>query len=218
MSSGKPIRQRRKYPKLWGMQTSPIAKGLGKIGWNWKDAKFAIESLWKRQYSEYVDYNVSSVRQAISDGRSKNPRDNKHAAVLSPAQIDELNEALAAIKTTIFPDELPIGRLLHEGAKCQVVVNAYERSREARAACLEEYGFECNVCEISMASMYGEIAEGRIHVHHLKPLADIGEAYKVDPIHDLRPVCPNCHMVLHLTDPPMTIDELRKRIVEQAAS
>jgi hypothetical protein len=37
-----------------------------------------------------------------------------------------------------------------------------------------------------------------IHVHHLRPQSSIGKRYRVNPIADLRPVCPNCHMVLHL--------------------
>jgi len=35
-------------------------------------------------------------------------------------------------------------------------------------------------------------------VHHLVPISKIGKKYRVDPIKDLRPVCPNCHAVIHL--------------------
>ena len=34
-------------------------------------------------------------------------------------------------------------------------------------------------------------------MHHIVPLAEIKEDYVVDPVKDLIPVCPNCHMVLH---------------------
>ncbi|MDY6960261.1 MAG: HNH endonuclease, partial [Halobacteriota archaeon] len=30
-----------------------------------------------------------------------------------------------------------------------------------------------------------------------------------DPVNDLRPVCPNCHAVLHKKKPPYTIEELK---------
>ena len=49
-----------------------------------------------------------------------------------------------------------------------------------------------------------------IHVHHLRELASLGEEYEVDPIKDLRPVCPNCHAILHTSSPAMTITQLRK--------
>ena len=42
----------------------------------------------------------------------------------------------------------------------------------------------------------GREAEGYIHVHHLRGLSDVGGEYVVDPVNDLRPVCPNCHAVL----------------------
>jgi predicted HNH restriction endonuclease len=40
-------------------------------------------------------------------------------------------------------------------------------------------------------------------------LAQIGDAYQVDPIQDLCPVCPNCHAVIHRHDPAYTIEEVR---------
>jgi 5-methylcytosine-specific restriction enzyme A len=39
------------------------------------------------------------------------------------------------------------------------------------------------------------------------PLAD-GER-EVDPVADMRPLCPNCHAVVHLRIPPLTLDKLR---------
>jgi predicted HNH restriction endonuclease len=49
-------------------------------------------------------------------------------------------------------------------------------------------------------------------VHHLRPLSGIAEEYEIDPVEDLRPVCPNCHAMLHRKTPPYTIDELRLRL------
>jgi 5-methylcytosine-specific restriction protein A len=37
--------------------------------------------------------------------------------------------------------------------------------------------------------------------------------YVVDPINDLRPVCPNCHAMLHFgRSDPIPVDELRRRM------
>ena len=49
-----------------------------------------------------------------------------------------------------------------------------------------------------------------IHVHHLYPLSEAGEEHEVDPATDLRPVCPNCHAVLHLNGRCRTIEEVRQ--------
>ena len=65
------------------------------------------------------------------------------------------------------------------------------------------------VCGFSFGATYGEVAEGYIHVHHLVPLSEIGEGYEVDPVKDLRPVCPSCHAVIHLGRPPYKPEEIR---------
>ena len=49
------------------------------------------------------------------------------------------------------------------------------------------------MCGFDLVSRYGELGDGYIHVHHLKELSSLRRSYQVDPIKDLRPVCPNCH-------------------------
>ena len=97
-----------------------------------------------------------------------------------------------------LPDEVTISGRLIEGAVCQVTVNAYERNPVAKARCIAHHKPTCVVCGFNFGSVYGPVAEGFIHVHHLKPLAEIGKEYEVDPIMDLRPVCANCHAIIHL--------------------
>jgi 5-methylcytosine-specific restriction protein A len=60
--------------------------------------------------------------------------------------------------------------------------------------------------------MYGEIGKNFIHVHHVKPLSEIDEQYKINPIKDLRPVCPNCHAMLHKRKPAYSIEEIQDKI------
>lgn len=108
-----------------------------------------------------------------------------------------------------LPEEGPDNKNYYEGTRKQISVNRYERDPRARRACLEHYGFKCAVCDKEMSEIYGAVAEGIIHVHHLKPLSDIQKGYKVDPIQDLRPVCPNCHAVIHRCNPPYKIEEVR---------
>jgi hypothetical protein len=103
---------------------------------------------------------------------------------------------------------------LVEGAAKSVLVTTYERNPLARQQCIAHYGTKCRVCGFSFGDVYGETAEGFIHVHHLKAVAGAGER-KVNPIKDLRPICPNCHAVIHLQNPPLSIVEL-KRMLKQA--
>lgn len=99
-----------------------------------------------------------------------------------------------------------------EGAVKQVLVNAYERNPKARAACIAAHGTSCVVCGFSFERTYGAIGKGYIHVHHLIPLSQISHEYVVDAVKDLRPVCPNCHAMLHVTKDTLSIAELQERI------
>jgi 5-methylcytosine-specific restriction protein A len=99
-----------------------------------------------------------------------------------------------------------------EGSVRRVSINRYERNKGARDACLRKYGWHCKVCEILLEHVYGEIGRNFIHVHHVKPIAMRQREYKFDPLKDLVPVCPNCHEMLHMRQPPFSIYELRQRL------
>lgn len=109
--------------------------------------------------------------------------------------------------------EQPTARTFVEGAIRSVSVDAYERNPKARKACIAHYGYRCVVCNFDFVKVYGDIGEGFIHVHHLNDLASIGEEHEVDPIADLRPVCPNCHAMLHVETPAIPIAKLRKLVL-----
>lgn len=118
-----------------------------------------------------------------------------------------------AVKASIvYPDEVPDRRDYTAGAVATVLVNRYERDPRARAACLRKLGRRCKVCNLLFKDRYGEIGEGFIHVHHIKPLAATRREYKLNPQTDLIPVCPNCHAMLHKREPPFSIYELKGRL------
>ena len=113
-----------------------------------------------------------------------------------------------------LPEEIETALTFTEGSVCQRTVNAYERNPVARNRCIKHHGTNCCICGFSFGAVYGEEATGYIHVHHLRPLAEIGREYVVDPVEDLRPVCPNCHAVVHLGGRCRTTDEV-KRLLER---
>ena len=109
----------------------------------------------------------------------------------------------------LYPDELD-EESFHEGHVKTVTVNKYERSGIARRKCIEFHGSSCLICGLNFKERYGDIGDGFIHVHHLRPLHTIGEDYVVDYKEDLIPVCPNCHAMIHRIPDgdEMSLDEL----------
>lgn len=110
----------------------------------------------------------------------------------------------------VLPDEVP--ETFPEGMRVTLTVNRAERSLPARLACIEIHGTTCVVCGIDFEQHYGSDFAGLIHVHHLKPLGTIGDASRVDPREDLRPVCPNCHAVIHHGGANRSIDEVSEAL------
>ncbi len=113
---------------------------------------------------------------------------------------------------TVFPGDTDQVKTYIEGAVVKRVVNAYERDNEARKKCLEHYGTRCYICNFDFGRAYDGIGTGYIHVHHLRPLSQIRESYVVDAIADLRPVCPNCHLVIHIYRKPFRIEDVKAMV------
>ena len=100
-----------------------------------------------------------------------------------------------------FPDE----------AVSRVEVNRYERSTDARRACIAHRGTRCAACGFSFEVAYGEPGKDFIQVHHVVPESQLGSGYQLDPVTDLVPLCANCHaMAHHGVRTPRTIAELRR--------
>ena len=117
----------------------------------------------------------------------------------------------AADSSSVAPlaEELSTPEKYSEDARFSVTINAYERNPKARAACIAHHGHTCTVCGFDFAMEFGVLGEGFIHVHHIVPIGKMSKQYEIDPIADLIPVCPNCHAMVHRTEPPLMVEQLR---------
>ena len=142
---------------------------------------------WVTDFDEFIEQYKSSGRdvEMLFDGR-------KHDFRLP------VHEAQQKIQISF-----------REGSPKSITLNVYERSAAARNKCLEYHGTSCSICSFNFFDAYGDIGSGFIHVHHLKPLSEIGHEYEVNPITDLCPVCPNCHAMIHRKAPPFTLEEMK---------
>ena len=100
-----------------------------------------------------------------------------------------------------------------EGAVRTIQVNRYERDPKNRKEAIDRHGTRCFGCGKTMEEVYGEIAKGFIHIHHVKPISTVRG--NRPNLRDLVPLCPNCHAVVHLEDPPVSIPRLKKMIKAQ---
>ncbi len=96
-----------------------------------------------------------------------------------------------------------------EGGATILQSTRYERDHRNRAAAIAIWGCRCQACGMDFGDRYGDVASGFIHVHHTKPVSDLAPGTVVNPAKDLVPLCPNCHAVAHLRNPPFSVEELR---------
>lgn len=118
------------------------------------------------------------------------------------------NATLIQRFTTSTPNVLTY----QEGQSFQVTTDRYERSNAARKACIAHHGSNCVICHFDFGLVYGTSMQGFVHVHHVESISRSGKNRDVDPVNDLRPVCPNCHAVLHFNKVALSITAVRKLV------
>lgn len=162
--------------------------------------------------SEFNGFNQSHQRKPVG---------------LLPSLLELINTGKGTVKPKIdkvvIPEEIDESDLedIKEGHKKQIVVNAYERNPEARRRCIAYYRkknqgrIKCEICGFDFGKVYGDEFEGKIHIHHIKDIATIGEEYVVDAIKDLLPICPNCHMVAHSRKPALLPEEIQRLLMRE---
>jgi len=171
-----------------------------------------------------IDFALCNLHQSATEAISGDLKTTK----LNPSEIINIWISLINNKNSIqvlsdfnveldsqqgvLAEEIIDAEKYFEGATKTICINAYERSNKARKDCTNAHGYACVVCKFDFELEYGEIGKKFIHVHHLKQLADIGEEYEINPREDLRPVCPNCHAMLHKRRPAYSIEDLREII------
>lgn len=109
----------------------------------------------------------------------------------------------------VYPDEAVPSGSFTEGFSKKVLVNRYERNKQARLACLAHYGYDCLVCGFNFEKFFGPLGKHQIHVHHTIKISEIGAEYQLNPVKDLVPLCPNCHHMAHRREPPFELQDLK---------
>lgn len=203
------------------VKQGPMIVGRGKIisGYKYDDRLMKKHGIpWEHCVKVRWDKNFKPVRARLGTAPEQRhtlfPIDEgeltqlKKAVKLSgqPVEFDKI----VGISDAALPEELPPD--YREGNSIKISINKYERDPKARRACLKKYGYSCSACSKKLEDIYGAIANKFIVVHHLKPIASIGKEYILNAERDLRPVCPDCHAIIHKRNPPFSIEEVKDMI------
>jgi hypothetical protein len=72
---------------------------------------------------------------------------------------------------------------------------------------------DCEVCGFSFTRTYGQADIDYCEVHHLLPLSEVEDTTRTR-MEDLAILCANCHRVIHLHNPPYTLQQVRSMLVK----
>lgn len=155
-----------------------------------------------RQFEKVVSEETGRVRiiefeQDLESRSLVRKDDGWHAVAIG--DFDEKKSFLKPKETIVYL----------EGSKVPVSGLRIERNSRARAACIAHYGTNCCICDFDFEESYGELGKEFIHVHHLKSISASAGKHTVCPKEDLRPVCPNCHAMIHRFGENRSIEEIR---------
>lgn len=72
----------------------------------------------------------------------------------------------------------------------------------------------CEACSFDFLETYGERGAGFIECHHTKPISEMSPGAKTK-LADLALLCANCHRIVHVRSPWLTIDQLKAILSER---
>ncbi len=100
-------------------------------------------------------------------------------------------------------EENLIQHLIHE-RNLEVVELAKSQFKENHAGMLF-----CENCGFDFSKKYGERGFGFIEAHHINPISEMTEV-TITRVEDLVMLCSNCHGIIHLRKPWLTMSELKQ--------
>jgi 5-methylcytosine-specific restriction protein A len=108
-------------------------------------------------------------------------------------------------------EEAPEGKILtrihrsRERNRTLVTKRKLQRRRETGGA------LTCEACEFDFSAVYGDRGEGFAECHHKIPLAESGSTKT--RVEDLAVLCANCHRMIHVRKPLLTVEQLRQLLI-----
>lgn len=166
-----------------------------------------LEEVPPKRVHNYWQFAVRSISKKVYDN------------ILSHLNTNEVNSPPlhyeAPKKEIKFDDTDLTYQSKEEGKPQQVYVTKYERNPRYRKQAIIIHGDTCFACGFNFGEVYGEYAEGFIHIHHIEPVSEFDAPKVVNPETDLIPVCANCHSVIHRKrSETLSLEKLKAMIEE----
>ncbi|MGH7455743.1 MAG: HNH endonuclease [bacterium] len=125
---------------------------------------------------------------------------------LSPDNVQKLEAAIEKVSESNRQKEVVEG----ETYKIEAVFRS--RNRALIQAKKANSDYRCEVCGFNFEATYGAIGREYIIAHHLRPISSGVIKTTLD---DIALLCANCHAMVHVKTPPVSIEDLRKLVARR---
>jgi 5-methylcytosine-specific restriction protein A len=186
-----------------------------------QDPRFRSRQSITYKLQNFVALDPSHSTSGFSHG-GKGDREVWEQLSSDPQSLHEVALAIRANLSGLTPDEAEEDEesitQAEEGKILTRIHRQRERSAKLRAAkkkaVVEETGrLACEACDVDFGERYGPRAEGFIECHHVVPLHTLKPG-RPTLIEDLALLCSNCHRVLHLRKPWLSVTAVKKLLAE----
>lgn len=136
-----------------------------------------------------------------------------------PARLTEAAEAIKAHLEAVPEagadedeelEDAPEGRILTRTHRLRERNRRLVRRKKEKV--LAETGsLACEACGFDFHATYGERGSGFIECHHVVPVRDLRPGARTR-LKDLSLLCANCHRMIHVRSPWLTVEQLREQI------
>jgi 5-methylcytosine-specific restriction enzyme A len=172
---------------LWGEAKFPLILLLDGFRTNLEITEF------KEMFGYAANWSMRGLAYSLRDDRIQNSKFGSEAAL-----IDHLQHLYKSDATNHFQrvEEPPPDEFVIEGGLALTIHLSRERDQTIIAKFKKSLtSFACCVCGFDFGKTYGGLGEHFIEAHHVAPLGKRKE--RETRVSDLRPVCSNCHRMLH---------------------
>ena len=167
------------------------------------------DTLVKSGFAEHTTGGFRLTEAGLAEARRRAASVEALAGFPLDASMSSLQDMDSGAEIVVLDENIVTEGQLHTRT------DAYRsRSKQLRNAAVEHYARDgmipCTACFFSFDLAYGNRGAGYIQIHHLEPLSFGGERELTleEAITKVRPLCANCHVMVHRSDPWLSIESL----------
>lgn len=175
--------------------------------------RYPVLEVWAEAHRPSIDKNYVDTDDAMRGLRDLgfDASQGYHDGAL----VDQIGIDLLG-STQSFPDKkIDIVDLqVLEGARVQRELSTIKRSKKIVAQAKARHKAVCWACKLDFGEKYGALGVGYIECHHVDQLSGREGIDQITSVDDLALLCSNCHRMVHMKTPCLTVDELRDIIAQ----